>query len=165
VKSLLEADDPHAVQHTLKRVLTILKVLVAQIDILETMTPLSSCRSASGSIRQRLPVGPVPSARVRARPQARAAVAVRRGTRARQALEARWSEPTCGTPSSGSSPARATRCRRRCWKRDVTANPVTPSPELQQILVGIYRNDPKNAGSASDSSTWTRGCRSGATGT
>src|SRR4029078_9215960 len=40
VKVLLEADDPHRAQHTLKRVLTILKVLVAQLDILETMTPL-----------------------------------------------------------------------------------------------------------------------------
>src|SRR6476469_1076105 len=40
VKVLLEADDSHRAQHTLKRVLTILKVLVAQLDILETMTPL-----------------------------------------------------------------------------------------------------------------------------
>src|SRR5262245_30076687 len=37
---LLEDDEPHRVQHTLKRILTILKVLVAQLDILETMTPL-----------------------------------------------------------------------------------------------------------------------------
>src|SRR5262245_64712378 len=40
VKVLLEADDSHRALHTLKRVLTILKVLVAQLDILETMTPL-----------------------------------------------------------------------------------------------------------------------------
>ncbi len=33
-------DEPHRAQHTLKRILTILKVLVAQLDILETMTPL-----------------------------------------------------------------------------------------------------------------------------
>ncbi len=39
-KRLLEADEPHRAQHTLKRILTILKVLVAQLDILETMTPL-----------------------------------------------------------------------------------------------------------------------------
>ena len=32
--------EPHRAQHTLKRILTILKVLVAQLDILETMTPL-----------------------------------------------------------------------------------------------------------------------------
>src|SRR5438105_15176403 len=40
VAHLLTADEPHRVQHTLKRILTILKVMVAQLDILETMTPL-----------------------------------------------------------------------------------------------------------------------------
>src|SRR5438105_4103250 len=40
VMRLLEADEPHRSQHTLKRILTILKVMVAQLDILETMTPL-----------------------------------------------------------------------------------------------------------------------------
>src|ERR671918_630982 len=40
VKALLQADHTHRAQHTLKRILTILKVLVAQLDILETMTPL-----------------------------------------------------------------------------------------------------------------------------
>src|SRR3954465_10687428 len=37
---LLEADESHRAQHTLNRILTILKVMVAQLDILETMTPL-----------------------------------------------------------------------------------------------------------------------------
>src|SRR5512132_2398653 len=37
---LLTADESHRAQHTLKRILTILKVMVAQLDILETMTPL-----------------------------------------------------------------------------------------------------------------------------
>src|SRR5215510_8317128 len=52
VRHLLERDeagDSHRVQHVFKRVLTILKVLVAQIDILETMTPLEFL-----SFRQRL---------------------------------------------------------------------------------------------------------------
>src|SRR5918912_185371 len=40
VAQLLTADQSHRVQHTLKRILTILKVMVAQLDILETMTPL-----------------------------------------------------------------------------------------------------------------------------
>src|SRR5262245_46077555 len=48
-RQLFEADDSHRVQHTLKRILTILKVLVAQLDILETMTPLEF-----SSFRQRL---------------------------------------------------------------------------------------------------------------
>src|SRR3989442_5216458 len=40
VMQLLEADESHRSQHTLKRILTILKVMVSQLDILETMTPL-----------------------------------------------------------------------------------------------------------------------------
>src|SRR5690348_7768466 len=40
IAALLTADDTSRAQHTLKRVLTILKVMVAQLDILETMTPL-----------------------------------------------------------------------------------------------------------------------------
>src|SRR5437870_12064852 len=40
VRTLLEGDEPHRWQNTLKRILTILKVMVAQLDILETMTPL-----------------------------------------------------------------------------------------------------------------------------
>ena len=36
---LLEDSDAPRALHTLKRILTILKVLVAQLDILETMTP------------------------------------------------------------------------------------------------------------------------------
>src|SRR5918992_2859179 len=40
VRVLLQADDLHRAQHTFKRILTILKVMVAQLDILETMTPL-----------------------------------------------------------------------------------------------------------------------------
>src|SRR6187399_1576774 len=40
VVELLEKRDPYRAQHSLKRILTILKVLVAQLDILETMTPM-----------------------------------------------------------------------------------------------------------------------------
>src|SRR5206468_8570317 len=50
---LLRGNDTPKALHTLKRILTILKVLVAQIDILETMTPLGFLtfrdRLASGS--------------------------------------------------------------------------------------------------------------------
>src|SRR5437762_5769202 len=40
LQELLRANDRSRALHTFKRILTILKVLVAQIDILETMTPL-----------------------------------------------------------------------------------------------------------------------------
>src|SRR5689334_11256632 len=39
-QQLLARDESSRAQHTLKRILTILKVAVGQIDILETMTPL-----------------------------------------------------------------------------------------------------------------------------
>lgn len=51
---LLQQGDTHKAQHTLRRVLTILKTVVSQIDVLETMTPLefnsfrSFLSSASG---------------------------------------------------------------------------------------------------------------------
>lgn len=40
VAGLLEAGDISKAGHTLRRILTIMKVLVSQLDILETMTPL-----------------------------------------------------------------------------------------------------------------------------
>jgi tryptophan 2,3-dioxygenase len=54
VVELLGTDDEHRAGHTLRRVLAILKVMVAQMDVLETMTPLefmsfrSRLDSASG---------------------------------------------------------------------------------------------------------------------
>jgi tryptophan 2,3-dioxygenase len=41
LQTLLEAGETHHALATLKRILTILKTLVAQVDILETMTPMS----------------------------------------------------------------------------------------------------------------------------
>src|SRR5437879_5218971 len=50
--SLLGRQDGPRALHTLKRILTILKVVVAQIDVLETMTPLEFL-----SFRERLESG------------------------------------------------------------------------------------------------------------
>src|SRR5687767_3050543 len=96
VAALLRADELHRAQHTLKRILTILKVLVAQLDILETMTPLeflsfrSRLEAASGfqsdQFRQiEFVLGSKSDATVGRFPTA---------SRARMALEARFSEPT-----------------------------------------------------------------------
>src|SRR6185503_17591316 len=40
LQNLLRAGETSRAQHCLKRILTVLKVLVHQIDVLETMTPL-----------------------------------------------------------------------------------------------------------------------------
>jgi len=52
LQTLLRAGETSRAQHTLKRVLTVLKVAVHQIDILETMTPLEFL-----SFRERLESG------------------------------------------------------------------------------------------------------------
>ena len=52
LECLLSRNDGDRARHTLKRVLTILKVMVAQLDILETMTPLEFL-----SFRDRLEAG------------------------------------------------------------------------------------------------------------
>src|SRR5690606_16241702 len=92
----LDRDEAHRAQHTLKRILTILKVLVAQIDILETMTPLefqsfrARLEAASGfqsdQFRQiEFVLGQKsPAALARFAP----------GSRARRALTRRLDEPT-----------------------------------------------------------------------
>ena len=40
LETLLRGNETSRALHTLKRILTVLKVMVAQIDVLETMTPL-----------------------------------------------------------------------------------------------------------------------------
>src|SRR5678815_2546678 len=96
VRQLLTDDDTHRAQHTLKRILTILKVLVAQLDILETMTPLefqsfrSRLDAASGfqsdQFRQiEFMLGLKTTHAVARFPE---------GSRARQALEQRAAAPT-----------------------------------------------------------------------
>src|SRR5678815_2889339 len=60
LETQLDAGDTPRALHTFKRILTILKVAVAQIDILETMTPLEFLsfreRLESGSGFQSFPV-------------------------------------------------------------------------------------------------------------
>ena len=146
VMHLLRQDMGDRAQHTLKRVLTILKVLVAQVDILETMTPLefltfrNRLAAASGfqsdQFRQiELVLGGKSRASIERFGE---------GTRARAALEKRWSGPTLwdaflqylkreGYPIPDTQLA-----------RDVTA-PVEPSPEIQAVLIELYRKDPRNS--------------------
>jgi len=146
VKRLLADDDLDRAQHTLKRILTILKVLVAQLDILETMTPLEFL-----SFRERLErASGFQSDQFRALEfelgqKDRAAIErFPEGSRAREGLESRWAEPTLWDAfleylhREGYSVPDSQR------NRDVTA-PIEPSPELQETLVELYRNDPKNA--------------------
>src|SRR5438034_4957427 len=96
VRQLLEDDESHRAQHTLKRILTILKVMVAQLDILETMTPLEFF-----SFRERLEAASgFQSDQFRqiefvlGRKSDQAIQRFPEGSRARMALERRNAEPT-----------------------------------------------------------------------
>src|SRR4051794_31910074 len=143
---LLEADEPHRAQHTLKRILTILKVMVAQLDILETMTPLEflSFRerldAASGfqsdQFRQVEFVLGVKSQRAIDR--------FAEGGRARTALERRYHEPTLWDAFLRYLSREGYAVAASHLARDVVAA-IEPSPDLQQLLVTLYRSDSKNA--------------------
>jgi len=146
VVRLLTGDDLPRAQHTLKRILTILKVMVAQLDILETMTPLEflsfreRLAAASGfqsdQFRQIEFVFGVKSERAIARfPD---------GSRARLALEARYRQPTLWDAFLHYLTREGYAVSRAHLERDVTA-PIAPDPEVQAILVSVYRTDSKNA--------------------
>jgi tryptophan 2,3-dioxygenase len=146
VKRLLEADEAHRAQHTLKRILTILKVLVAQLDILETMTPLEFL-----SFRERLEAASgfqsdqfrqLEFTLGRKSPQAINRFA--EGTRARRALEQRLGEPTLWDAFLRYLAREGYNVPNEALHRDVKAA-VEPSEAIQQILIEIYRTDTKNS--------------------
>jgi tryptophan 2,3-dioxygenase len=146
VRHLLEDDEPHRAQHTLKRILTILKVMVAQLDILETMTPLEFLTfrerldAASGfqsdQFRQiEFVLGVKSTAAVQRFPD---------GSRARVELERRYHEPTLWDAFLRYLSREGYPVPESHLHRDVIAQ-VEPSPEIQQTLVTLYRRDTKNA--------------------
>jgi tryptophan 2,3-dioxygenase len=146
VADLFSSDKPHRAQHTLKRILTILKVLVAQLDILETMTPLeflsfrARLEAASGfqsnQFRQiEFLLGAKNQSALARFPE---------GSAGRLALERRYRQPTVwdaflrylareGYPVPDSH-----------LTRDYS-KPIEPTPEIQQILLDVYRRDVKSA--------------------
>jgi tryptophan 2,3-dioxygenase len=146
VIALLDAGELHRAQHTLKRVLTILKVLVAQLDILETMTPMEF-----QSFRQRLEAASgFQSDQFRQLEfvlgnKSQAAVSrFGAGTRARMALESRYGQPTLWDAFLAYLSREGYAIPPEQLSRDVTAR-IEPSVPLQAILIDLYRNDPKHA--------------------
>ena len=146
VMTLLRDGHGAKAQHTLKRVLTILKVLVAQVDILETMTPLefltfrNRLAAASGfqsdQFRQ---IEFVMGSKSRGAIDRFGA-----DTRARQALDARWAAPTLWDAFLQYLKREGYDVPAAQLARDVTAA-VEPAPEIQEILIKVYRQDPKNS--------------------
>jgi len=132
------------VLHTFKRILTILKVLVAQLDILETMTPLDFLsfrdRLASGSGFQSHQFRELEFVLGHKHHDAIERFAA--GTVARTALDRRWSAPTLWDAFLRYLAALGHPIPEEALARDVTA-PIVPSTELQRVLIGVYRNDPE----------------------
>ncbi|HXI29502.1 MAG TPA: tryptophan 2,3-dioxygenase family protein, partial [Vicinamibacterales bacterium] len=142
----LDAGDIPRALHTFKRILTILKVAVAQIDILETMTPLEFL-----TFRQRLDAASgFQSDQFR---QIEFALGVKseqalhrfpeRG-RARTALERRYRAPTLWDAFLRYLAREHYEVPPALLQRDATAAPQ-PSPDIQEILIQVYRRDVKNA--------------------
>jgi tryptophan 2,3-dioxygenase len=143
LQTLLAKSDPPRALHTLKRVLTILKVVVAQIDVLETMTPLEFL-----SFRDRLESGSgFQSFQFRELEfllGAKTPAALERypaGSAHRQRLERRLAAPTLWDAFLGFLRSEGYAVPADALDRDVTL-PVEPSPALQAVLIDVYRRDP-----------------------
>src|SRR5262245_3337226 len=142
MRLLRHNDTTHAL-HTLKRILTILKVQVAQIDILETMTPQGFL-----SFRDRLEAGSGfhsyqfrelecvlgaknPDALERYAP----------GSEHRRRVEARHHAPTVWDAFLQYLVSNGFRVPAAALGRKVPL-PPEPSPDLQRILIEVYRTNP-----------------------
>ena len=143
LQRLLRAGDATLASHTLKRILTILKTLVAQIDVLETITPLNFLsfrdRLESGSGFQshqfreiEFVMGKKGRPSFERYPQ---------GSEPRRRVETRFSQPTLWDAFLAYLAANGYAVPRDLRERDVT-QPLPPSPDLQRILIDVYRTNP-----------------------
>jgi tryptophan 2,3-dioxygenase len=141
---LLENDLAPQAQGTLKRILTVLKLAVAQTDVLETMTPLDflsfrdRLETASGSqsvqFRELEFALGIKDARV----------TTDFAGEERRRLEARLVAPTVWDALLGHLARRGHPIPAGAMERDVTAR-IAPSEEIQRALLVVYREDPKSA--------------------
>ena len=140
----LNADEPSRGTHQLKRVLKILKTLVAQLDVLETMTPLEFAsfrpflESASGfqsaQFRElELLLGQFDASLLDL---------IDHDPDARRRLERRLREPTVWDAFVRYLGRSGYDIPDSVLQRDVTL-PHEPSEQVQAALVGIYRTDPE----------------------
>lgn len=140
---LLGNDDLARANHTMKRVLTILKMLVAKVDVLETMTPLEFL-----GFRERLETGS--GFQSRQFREFEFALGHKREAPLKQfdsagddyrRLKKRFDEPSLWDAFLGFLANRGFSVPRDLLERDVT-QPIEPSAELQEGLIELYRTDP-----------------------
>jgi tryptophan 2,3-dioxygenase len=143
LERLLARNDGPRAGHTLKRILTILKVMVAKLDILETMTPLEFL-----SFRDRLESGSgFQSHQFR---ELEFALGLKEpkvlerypgGSEARRRLERRLAAGTLWDAFLHHLAANGIAVPQADLERDVTRQ-VESSPELRRALVEVYRGHP-----------------------
>jgi tryptophan 2,3-dioxygenase len=142
VQRALEAGDTDRTLHLLNRVLKVLKTLVAQIDVLETMTPLQflsfrdRLESASGfQSAQFREVEAVLGRRERSAIEAQPP-----GSEARARLEAAQARPPVWQSFLRYLVARGHAVPAAALDAD-PALVIEPSPAVQDLLVDVYRSD------------------------
>lgn len=139
---LLRDNQPARASHITRRILSILKTVVSQLDVLETMTPLefNSFRgfldSASGfqsaQFREiEFVLGYKREAIFRHYPE---------GSVDRQRLEARYNQPTLWDAFLYYLSLNGYSVPEEQLQRDMT-QAITPSEAIQDILIQVYRND------------------------
>ncbi|QIS21945.1 tryptophan 2,3-dioxygenase [Nocardia terpenica] len=140
-RKLAEGNTPHAL-HTLKRLLSILKVVVAQIDVLETMTPRQFT-----SFRTRLDASSgFQSAQFReleavlGRRDEGAFAHYPQGDPGRAAILAAMARPSLYDSFLRYLAEQGYPVPAEWLERDVRT-PAAPSPELQKILLSVYTDD------------------------
>ena len=143
LQQLLARNEGIRAGHTLKRILTILKVMVAQLDILETMTPLEFL-----SFRDRLESGSgFQSAQFRELEfvlgwkEPRALERYPEESPAMQRLRRRVAEPTLWDAFLRHLAINGIAVPRGDLERDVTCK-VQSSPGLHAALIEVYRHHP-----------------------
>ena len=136
-------NDTARIYHTLRRILTILKTMVAQTDILETMTPLEFL-----SFRDYLESGSgFQSAQFRELEfllgHKREAIFSHypEGSTERKNLERRYQQPTLWDAFLQYLAGNGHDIPQDLLNRDVR-QPIQPSPAVQKTLINIYRNHP-----------------------
>jgi tryptophan 2,3-dioxygenase len=146
LEGLLARNDGAHARGTLKRILTILKVMVAQLDILETMTPLEFLsfrdRLESGSGFQSHQFRELEFALGWKDPKALERYPA--GSEARARLERRLASETLWDCFLHHLALNGVPVPRADLERDVTRK-VEPSPALREALITVYRSHPSLA--------------------
>jgi len=137
LQKLLRSSDTPLAAATLKRILTILKTLVAQIDVLETITPLNFL-----AFRDRLESGSgFQSHQFREIEFILGKKALPSGYLSRERVQSRFKQPTLWDAFLDYLTANKYSVPKALLQRD-PSQPYEPSPEVQRILVEIYKKNP-----------------------